>query len=741
MDNNPLGKALQKAVHKFGLFELNTGIRQLHKQGRRVRLQEQPLRVLEILLERPGELVSREELRQRLWPGDIHVNFEIGLNGAIKRLRLALHDSADSPRFIETIPKYGYRFLAPVRSVHGLAEPENSAAMPTANQPTSFVADAPQKVLPDVPANAPQEVLPDVPANAASARRRRRSRSLGIAVLCAAIVSVGYWVLPLAQPPHLSHITKLTNSGDVWSSENLMTDGTRVYYTGFTNAAGFQCRQVLSNRAGETVVAGLAADLLIRGLSPDHTMFLAVSLDAVQHDLPSPVWVVPVVGGQPRRLGNLQGGDFTWSRDGKLLAWAWRSELFLADRDGSGEHPLATVPGVAFYLRWSLDGGRLRFNVLGEKGELSIWEVSATGQGLHQLQFNWPGAPAEGYGDWTHDGHYFIFASSREGNSNLWAIEEQPDWLHSRRSEPIQLTAGPISYFRPLPSRDGTQIFAVGRQSGGELVRYDVTKKEFTPFLGGRSVEHLDFTRDGRWVTYVAYPEGTLWRANSDGSQEMRLTSRPLEAYTPRWSPDGKKIAFVGKRPGEWAQIYTVSVDGGKPEPIVSESVSPETRPNWSPAGDSLIYSLHPVGKDSDLHRIDLRSRLTKRIPASYGLSFPALSLDGRYVAARFIAGGESLVLVDLKTGKRANIATGKVAYPTWSSDSQYVYFNNTFHTEKPAFFRVNISTGKVEEITEVPAPAASIFGMWMGLAPDGSPLLLRSREQTDVYALSFSTH
>src|SRR5215472_9331701 len=107
---------------RFGLFELNTAARQLNKQGRRVRLQEQPLRILEMLLERPGELVTRQELRQRLWPSDVYVDFERGLNGAIKRLRLALGDSADNPRFIATVTKSGYRFIAPVQEVSAAAE-------------------------------------------------------------------------------------------------------------------------------------------------------------------------------------------------------------------------------------------------------------------------------------------------------------------------------------------------------------------------------------------------------------------------------------------------------------------------------------------------------------------------------------------------------------------------------------------------------------------------------------------
>lgn len=99
---------------RFGLFELDTRARRLYRQGRVVRIQDQPLAVLELLLEKRGQVVTREELQQRLWRGDVHVDFELGLTGAIKRLRQALDDSANNPRFVATAPKSGYRFIAPV---------------------------------------------------------------------------------------------------------------------------------------------------------------------------------------------------------------------------------------------------------------------------------------------------------------------------------------------------------------------------------------------------------------------------------------------------------------------------------------------------------------------------------------------------------------------------------------------------------------------------------------------------
>ena len=103
-----------RGVHRFGDFEFDARTAELRRHGRKVRLREQPAQVLTLLLARPGELVTREEAQRALWPGDTFVDFEVGLNSAVKRLRDALADSAERPRFVETLPKRGYRFIAPV---------------------------------------------------------------------------------------------------------------------------------------------------------------------------------------------------------------------------------------------------------------------------------------------------------------------------------------------------------------------------------------------------------------------------------------------------------------------------------------------------------------------------------------------------------------------------------------------------------------------------------------------------
>ena len=106
----------QRAIYRFGAFELDARTRELRKSGLRIRCQEQPLQVLAALLARPGELLTREELRQMVWPEDTFVDFDHALTTAVKKIRLALNDDADSPRYLETVPRHGYRFIAPVQT-------------------------------------------------------------------------------------------------------------------------------------------------------------------------------------------------------------------------------------------------------------------------------------------------------------------------------------------------------------------------------------------------------------------------------------------------------------------------------------------------------------------------------------------------------------------------------------------------------------------------------------------------
>jgi len=122
---------------------------------------------------------------------------------------------------------------------------------------------------------------------------------------------------------------------------------------------------------------------------------------------------------------------------------------------------------------------------------------------------------------WSRDGRYSILSvgDPNLGRADIWVIRETQSSFLRNTAKPVQLTAGPLSFWNAVPSFDGKQIFAIGGEKRGELVPYDLRLQGLEPFLSGISAEHLDFSRDGRWVAYVTFPEGILWRSKVDGSE------------------------------------------------------------------------------------------------------------------------------------------------------------------------------------------------------------------------------
>jgi Tol biopolymer transport system component len=149
------------------------------------------------------------------------------------------------------------------------------------------------------------------------------------------------------------------------------------------------------------------------------------------------------------------------------------------------------------------------------------------------------------------DGRFFVFQAYRNQKTDIWALLEQSGLFRRAGPEPIQLTFGPMSFWAPIPSPDSRKLFVGGSQQRGELVRYDPKTRQWGPYLSGVSAHMVDFSRNGEWITYVTYPEGGLWRSKADGSERLQLTYPPLRSALPRWSPDGKEIAFSARVPGE----------------------------------------------------------------------------------------------------------------------------------------------------------------------------------------------
>jgi serine/threonine protein kinase/Tol biopolymer transport system component len=562
----------------------------------------------------------------------------------------------------------------------------------------------------------------------------------GLVVAAAVLFIAGYFLLQPPPPPRVSNYVQLTHDGQQKSI--LGTDGARIYLSlGEVRAGSFAFHGIAEMSASGSEPKKIpivpSINMVPVDLSPDGSKVLAIDGEGAPPK--GPLWSLEVLGGSPRRLGDIIAETAAWSPDSKRLAYSVLGELFLANADGSDAHQLTSVRGDIVNITWSPDGSRLRFDsseTAGTVGQQLEWEVSTSGTDLHRLFQGWHNPPNECCGRWTPDGKYFVFQSAGQ----IWAVAQKGS-LFGSASQPVALTSSPLSLSSPVPSKDGHKLFLIGQTYRGELMRYDAKSAQLTPFLGGISAEFVDFSRDGQWVTYVAYREGTLWRSKADGSERVQLTYPPMYPVLPRWSPDGSKIIFFefARTAGKPARIYEVSKDGGSPRELLPDDHTQQLDPNWSPDGSKIIFAGESNDPSSAIRVLDLATRKISTLPGSDGLYSPRWSPDGRFVSA-FSADSKTLLLFDFRTEKWSKLAEGSLSWLNWSHDSRYVYVLD--FRGKDAVVRIRVADQKTEQVADLKNfITVGRYGGWLALTPDDSPLLLHDTGTQDVYSVDWETN
>jgi serine/threonine protein kinase/Tol biopolymer transport system component len=517
----------------------------------------------------------------------------------------------------------------------------------------------------------------------------------------------------------------------------IVTDGARLYFTE-VETGDLRFAHVSTSGSETTLIDTPFRFPRMADISPDHSGMLVIGFDG--SELEAPLWTIPVLGGTPRRIGDLRGHDATWTPQGDVV-YARGSDIYLAKPDGSQARKLVTLTGVPSWLRWAPDGRVLRFTMADPGTDVtSLWEVSADGKNLHRLLPKWNEPAAECCGNWSPDGDYFVFQSSRNGRSDIWALKEKVGFWTLQNRQPWQLTAGPMSFSAPVFSGDGKKAFVVGEQRRGALVRYDKKSRQFLPYLSGVSADRVGFSRDALWAAYVSYPDNTLWRCKLDGTHKQQLTYPPLAVHLPGWSPNGNYIAFDGSTDGKTKKVYIISPDGGRPQEILPGSQW-QGDPSWSADGHSLAFTgsnqTENAGAKTSIFVLDLTTHKLAALPGSAGLLSSRWSPDGRYIAATTMD-SQKVMLFDTVTRKWNELATVGVGYLNWSDDSKYLYFDS-FGTH-PSIQRVSIHGG-VEEVLglENLRRAWGPYGPWLGLAPDDAPLATLDVGSQELYAIEWA--
>jgi Tol biopolymer transport system component/DNA-binding winged helix-turn-helix (wHTH) protein len=719
----------------FGLYEVDLQAEELWKSGFRVRLQSQPFKILVALLEQPGRIVTREELQSRLWDKGTTVDFEHSLAAAINKIREALGDSADNPRFVETLARRGYRFIAPV----SLPAPAESKDDPTkvgehqANPENDSVAMAARMAEPrSAETSAVVGPAISIPTSLALPDRgwNRKYAALAAAFCAGFVVAFILWSLTKSRsstiiPPH---ITQLTHDGHLavgpGSTETLpagATDGFHLFVPVIEDGRSTIATVPVSGGSAVNLnIPEEVASPLLSDISPDGSHLLLRNHLSAESE--QPLWVVPTSGGSALRLGHVLAHDATWMPNGSDILYAAEDGLYLVDASGENPHLFATLAGRAFWLRWNPTGKLLRFTIVDPIAHTeSLWQLSASDRKPRQLLDDFMSPDTECCGVWTSDGSSFVFQSTRGGDVDLWKLSGDAT------DNPVRLTDGPLQFESPVAARDGRRIFFLGADSRSQLDRVSATGS-LVPEKGFlSSAVRVEFSRNGKWVAWTDN-SGRLWRAAPDGSQKLQLTPDALYVFLASWSPDGSRLAFMGREPGKAWRNYLVPVNGGDIQPLLNEARN-AADPSWGPDGNSLVFGrINDVfGKESaarTLQVLNLQTNQVSEVPGSDGLFSPRWSPDGRYIAALSLDQRQvRLFDVAARTWITLNVPSG--ADPVWSSDSRYLYVHAALDPAQP-IDRIAIPDGHVQEIVRLSDSSESdavdyVFG---GLTADNVPLV-----------------
>ena len=713
-------------VVRFGMYELDLQARELRKGGVHNKLQDQPFQILALLLERPGGVVSREELQKRLWPSNTFVDFDLSLNSAVKKLRHALSDEAENPRYIETLYRRGYRFIG---SVNDLTLQERLGGNVAGNGGDSGVL---------TPAEPPPVLTPTHGGPGAVRSRSRHRRLLflsgGLAVLLAASL---LFLLTRRRPIRILGYTQITHDGRL--KVNMVTDGERLYMSEEDNEH-FVIAQV-SAKGGETSILPTPfPNVFIGDIAPDGSSLLAADFKSTGGV--SGLWRLLLPSVTPQRVGTILPTSAAFTPDGNQLAYAVNNSIYIANRDGTSSQKLITLKGMVSDIAFSPDGARIRFDLNDTNAELSsLWEVKRNGADPKPLLARSNESLLDCCGKWTRDGRYFLFQRFHNGARNIWVLPE-PKWWQPRSRVAVQLTDGPLEFSAPLPSPDGKKIYAVGTDPRAEFVRFGGEQIGLVPYLPDTSATDLAFSPDGQWIAYVSIPSHTLWRSRVDGSLPLQLTSNSLYAGLPRWSPDGNQILFMARTYTSNYRAYLIAMNGGDPEPLVRNAEA-GFDPNWSPDGKSIIVALSDPASPAytGISIVDVASRAISLVPGSAGYFSPRYFPDGKHILA---ISNDSLkfMLFEPSTSRWSEFIgewTGVKGYPTFSHDGRYLYFDTAF-TVDSAFYRLRLADHKLDRLFNLRDLRRfhGDLGSWTGLTPDDSPLLVRDMSNQEVYALEW---
>jgi eukaryotic-like serine/threonine-protein kinase len=664
----------QKRVLRFGVFEIDTQEGELRRSGMRQKLAPQPFQVLQMLLERPGELVTRDELQKRLWPTGTVTDYDLALKKCVNRIRQILADSAQSPRFIETVPRRGYRFIAAVERVGGNGSPSvadatknGSPAVPPAPEMGSILSPAPtpaRKLSPERPPGLDQIPgampikRPPIPA------RHRRLYGAVVAILSAAAILVMlFYSKRNMRTPSASEWVQLTNFPDSATSPALSPDGRMLAFIHGPSTFATPGQIFV-----KVLPAGQPVQLTHDANLKDSPAFSSDGSRISYAVSPSwDTWIVPVLGGEPRlTLPNASG--LTWLDERHILF----SELKRGMHMGIVTASESRVDERDVYLPRNDTGMAHKSYISPDHKWMLVVEMDAPMGWLpcRLLPFDGsspgkpvgpPGSPCTNAG-WSRDGKWMFLNSAAGGSFHIWR-QRFP------YGEAEQITFGPTAQEGIVVSPDGRSVLTSEGLESSTLWVHDragehqIAFEGLASFPGAQMANRALFSPDGTKLFFMAKSApaqpAELWLADLNSGRADRLFPRLPVIGTFDVSPDGKQVVLNSPDANGELHIWMASLDHRvAPHQIGS---SGQFDAVFGPAGDLFFEASE--GKALFLYRRAVGEAENHKVIANPISNFETISPDGNWAVAEMPVPGE-------------DVTRGVIAYPLRSGTPKRVCHN-----------------------------------------------------------------
>jgi Tol biopolymer transport system component/DNA-binding winged helix-turn-helix (wHTH) protein len=698
----------QRLICRFEDFEVDLEAGEVWKAGRRLKVQDQPLKILAALLHRPGEIVTREELRQLIWPEQSVGDFDHAINLAITKLRSTLGDSAVVPHLIETLPRRGYRFIAPLKEK---TAPSSAHPIPTVEEP---------------------------PARASVNKVWLISGALAL-ILFSAIAFLKFFPRHREPSQPAGEMVPLVSMPGVQAEPAVSPDGRQVAfrYMGASHpgiyialVGGEKPLQLTENE-----------DDMDPAWSPDGRQIAFARVDPNHR---KNLYVVPALGGLQRHIGTMRSAFFhdcntmSWSPDGKFLVFSealenWgRVRLSLLSLSDLTSHPLTSPQNQEFdcYPAFSPDGSSIAF-ASGPIGAVSgdLFVVKVDGGQPSRLTSNNSGGPPA----WTEDGTEIIYSSSSKGAPSLWRIP-------ASGGTPQRVAAAGADAYYPSISHTGNQLAYQALNQWDTIWRLDLKDERHAKgppvrLLSGRGgTWRPSYSPDGKKIAFESDRMGysDIWMCDSDGFNCVQLTSLHGLTGTARWSPDGRYISFETIAQ-DYYHVGLIELPDGTPHMLATFPGENTGAPSWSRDGAWLYFYSSHEPTSFQLWKMPIKGGPPRQVTTKGGVH-GIESSDGQFLYyAKYTEGG--IWKRSLQTGEESYLPL-KVdwwTYWTLAPGGIYYYQDRTLQPNGSIDY-FDFATGQSTQVFALEKPFAGIGGL--AVSPDGKSLLFGQNERYDSYIM-----